>query len=247
MALHFEHYPVFDTLLTAVPKLYSNYFLAHNFMKHFLIISILALFIVSVMSSCAPQIYQAADFSTYKAKHKVVAILPFNAQIKVKRLPKGVTAESIKESEKEIGYSMQDNLYNELFRQLEENHYTIDLQDTSQTNTLLEGASIKYADIQSKQKTELCRILGVDAVISGDITLSKPISDGGAVAMGLLLDVWGSTNQIKVSMNIHEGENSKLLWKYNYMASGGVGSSTENIAIYLARNASRKFPYKRDK
>ena len=69
------------------------------------------------------------------------------------------------------------------------------------------------------------------------------MSEGAAVALGLLVGAWGATNQTTTSLTIHD-TSSSLLWKYDYNASGSVGSSPENLANALMRNASKRFPYR---
>ncbi|MFT2009399.1 hypothetical protein ACMA1I_12045 [Pontibacter sp. 13R65] len=65
--------------------------------------------------------------------------------------------------------------------------YTVAYQDVSNTNALLDNAFIYFEDLLRASKGELCRELGVDALVSGKTTMSKSMSDGAAIAVGLLL------------------------------------------------------------
>jgi hypothetical protein len=76
-------------------------------------------------------------------------------------------------------------------------------------------ANISYADIALQDKTELCKLLGVDALISGRATLSKPMSEGAAVTVAILAGGWGSTNKTATTLTIHDAS-GELLWKYDY-------------------------------
>ena len=69
------------------------------------------------------------------------------------------------------------------------------------------------------------------------------MSDGAAIAIGVLIGSWGATNDVQTSISINEGKKGDLVWKYDYDASGSVGSSTDRLVNALMRNASRKFPY----
>lgn len=73
------------------------------------------------------------------------------------------------------------------------------------------------------------------------------MSEGVAVAVGVLFGAWGSTNNVTTTINIHEAKQGDLIWKYDYVAQGSVGSSPENLVNALMRNASRKFPYNEKK
>jgi len=69
------------------------------------------------------------------------------------------------------------------------------------------------------------------------------MSDGAAVALGLLVGAWGATNEVRVSMGIHDGLNRKHIWNYDHKFSGGVGSSPSRLVNDLMRRASRRMPY----
>jgi hypothetical protein len=93
-------------------------------------------------------------------------------------------------------------------------------------------------------KDELARLLEVDEVISGHVITSKPMSTGAALAVGILFDIWGPTNTAEVTVSLHSGRDSELLWKFNHVYSGGVGSSPEQLTHAMMGPVSRKFPYK---
>jgi hypothetical protein len=112
-----------------------------------------------------------------------------------------------------------------------------------ETNSRLSKAGISYADLRTKSRKELAELLGVDAVISSNVRMDKPMSEGAAVAVGLAFGVWGNTNKAMTTINIHEAKGGDLMWKYQYEASGSVGSSPDNLVNALMRNASKNFPY----
>lgn len=136
---------------------------------------------------------------------------------------------------------MQNAAYTWLLQRQKE--YTITFQDVDRTNALLKKAAINYENIAFQDKADLCKILGVDGIISGKATMSKPMSEGAAVAVGLLVGFWGSTNNTTTTLTIHDASGG-LLWKYDYQSSGSVGSSSESLTKALMKNASKKFPYK---
>jgi hypothetical protein len=137
----------------------------------------------------------------------------------------------------------QSRIYAWLLRRQQQHGYTVDFQDVSLTNSILRKANLTDEDMRTQSPQELAKMLGVDAVLSTSVSTSKPMSDGAAVAVGLLIGAWGATNQANITVNIHDGPAGKLLWKYDFVASGSIGSSPENMVNALMRNASRKFPY----
>ena len=197
-----------------------------------------------VFSGCAPKIYTANDFSNVAQRHKEVAILPAFVTIQLRpNEAKRTTPEQLANNEKATGSAIQEKEYGWFLRRSDKYKYTVKFQDVSKTNSLLKNANISYNDLQTKSKSELAKLLNVDAVISTNVRMDKPMNEGVAVAMGLVLGVWGNTNTVYTTINIHEGQNSDLMWKYDYQAAGSVGSSPENLVNALMRNASKKFPY----
>lgn len=191
--------------------------------------------------SCGPTIYKAADLEDSKSTVKTLAILPFNVTVDGKRLPKGTTIETLKEYQKKTGYTFQDKAYTWFLQR--QNEYSVQFQDVDRTNSLLKKANLPYEEIAEHDKGDLCKLLGVDAVISGDAVMSRPMSEGAAVAVGVLVGAWGSTNQTTTTLAIHDTKGN-LLWKYDYEASGSIGSSPDNLTKALMKNASKKLPYR---
>ena len=208
----------------------------------------LALIIICTifLTSCGPTIFTAPGFQQEKRQHKTLAILPFDVHISSNKLPKNVTMDMVIRQQEETGYALQSNAYTYLLNEMSKNKYTIAFQDVDKTNALLTKSNIYYEDMPSMTKQEICEILGVDVVMSGRANLEKPMSDGGAIALGVLFGFWSNTNKVDVNVSIHDKNDSKLQWKYDHVASGTVGSNTEQLSKSLMRNVSKKFPYKRD-
>jgi hypothetical protein len=203
--------------------------------------TISAYLLVTVLVSCGPTIYKSNNFESSKKTVKTLALLPFNVSIDSKRLPKGITIETLKESQEKTGYDIQNKAYTWLLHRQKD--YSVTFQDVDRTNALLKKANISFDNIALQDKADLCKLLGVDGIISGKAIMSKPMSEGAAVAVGLLVGAWGSTNKTTATLSVHDASGN-LLWKYDYDASGSVGSSSESLAGSLMKNASKKFPYK---
>jgi hypothetical protein len=209
-------------------------------MKHLFLFSIVSLFLVS----CGPKIYKSADFSTALAKHKTVAILPAEVSIKLRpNQTKNLTQAQIDDMAQKTAYDIQDKMYGWFLRRGDKFDYTVKFQEITKTNSKLKEAGIAYADLKSTDRAKLAKILGVDAVMQDRTDMEKPMSEGAAVAVGLLVGAWGATNKVQTTINIHDGTSGDLLWKYDYEASGSVGSSTTKLVDALMKNATKKFPY----
>ena len=209
-------------------------------MKRLILVAVLPFLFIA----CGPKIYKSDEFSTVASTHKRVAILPAVVSIQLRpNQAKKITAEDIKKSELSTGYAVQDKMYGWFLRRNEKKNYTVSFQDVSETNSKLKKVNISYDDLRTASKKELADLLGVDAVISTNINMEKPMSEGAAVAIGVLVGAWGATNSANITINIHEHNKGDLMWKYDYQASGSVFNSTDQLVNALMRNATRKFPY----
>lgn len=188
------------------------------------------------MAACA-KIFSSPDASVLAHKHKTVAIVPPSVSIAAR---KKVDAEAIKEQQKTESVNFQREMYSWLLKRKMQGKISPEIQDVVTTNALLKKAGYPENPISPG---ELCEVLGVDGVITSNYAISKPMSEGGAVALGLLFGVWGPTNEANVSMDIYDGANKKLIWNYSHKYSGSIGSSPGRLVDGLMRNASKKMPY----
>ena len=209
-------------------------------MKSLLSIGVLSLLLVAFV----PQIYKSASFATALNKHKTVAILPADVTMQLRpNQMKNTTPEQLAEMNSKTGHDVQEKMYGWFLRKGDKYKYTVTFQDVTKTNAMLKKAGIRYADLKDTDRPALAKLLGVDAVLQNKLVMEKPMSEGAAVAVGLLVGAWGSTNKVQTTINIHDGASGDMLWKYDYAASGSVGSSTTNLVDALMRNAAKKFPY----
>lgn len=199
----------------------------------------------TLLTACGPKIYLANDFGAYAPKHKVVAVLPAAVTMELRpNQAKRTSAEQQRDVEFKTGLDFQERIYAWLLRRSQQQRgFTVQFQDIMQTNAKLRESGIPFEELRAHSPQELAQILGVDAVLTTNVRTTKPMSDGAAIAVGVLVGAWGATNQANITVNIHETQEGKLLWKYDYLAAGSVGSSTENMVNALMRNASKKFPY----
>ena len=193
------------------------------------------------LSGCATT-YTAPDFEEYRASHETVAILPFDAAINAstqgKNAPSREELDAIEAQQMEI---FQRALYVQFLEKQERGKYTVEIQDMDETNIRLARFERKSAPMT---KAEVATMLGVDAVVSGKISLSKPMGTGWAVATTPLFG-FGATNSGIVHTTVHEGEGGRLMWSYEHELSGGVMSSPESVAKAVMGGIANKFPYRK--
>ena len=191
-------------------------------------------------------IYTSPNFSQLTKDHKELAIIPFEAVVKLRpKQMKDMSAEDLARLEEQEGESVQSALYSYFLKRQSKNDYTVGFQDISRTNALLAKNGITYENMGEFTIEELAEMLEVDGVITGRITTDKPMSEGGAIALGLLTGISAPTNSGKIGVSIKDGATGELLWNYEKALARSMGSDNNQIINALMRKASRKFPYKK--
>ncbi|WP_020594962.1 hypothetical protein [Spirosoma panaciterrae] len=194
------------------------------------------------------EIYTNANFRNIAQNHKVLAILPFKTtlQLRPKEVEKNGGPAGVAMLEKREGVAVQSAMHSYFLKRKESRDLFVDVQDPNRTNSLLERNGITYETQSGFTPEELARILGVDGIVSGTFESNQPMSNGAALAIGLLGGVGGATNTGKMTININDGKTGELLWKYDKSLSRGFGSDTGSIVTTIMRKASRQLPYDKD-
>lgn len=189
-----------------------------------------------IFSSCA-KIYYSPDAYNLARNHKTIAILPPTVSIAAN---KKVEAEAMKEQQRTESINFQKEMYSWMLKRKMQGKITPEIQDIETTNAKLKNAGYPEKTFTSE---ELCEILGVDGTLGSNYSLSKPMSQGAAIAVGVLFGAWGATNEVTVALDIKDCANKKLLWNYDHKFSGSIGSSPARLVDGLMRHASKKMPY----
>lgn len=188
------------------------------------------------------QIFEVKDLKEKIAKHKTVAILPFDTKITYKKQPKNFSAEANKQQELSISTSIQSSMYTYLLRR--NNDYSIELQDIDKTNILLKKAGIANK-LDEYTKDEIAKILNVDAIISGKFEQEQSKSESGAIVSAVLFGGFGGkTGSGSLTLTIHNAGDGELLWRFFKTMDDSVLQSTDDLIERMMRKLSRNFPYK---
>lgn len=199
---------------------------------------ILSLSIIMVLLSSCAKIFYSPDARELADKQKIIAIVPPRVSIPAN---KKVESEALKEQQRTESLNFQNEMYSWMLRRKMQGKFSQEIQEIETTNAKLKKAGYPETPLTT---AEICGVLGVDGIMTSNYSLSKPMSDGAAVAVGLLIGVWGATNEVNVSLSITDCKNKKLIWNYDQTFSGGVGSSPSRLVDGLMRRASKKIPYK---
>jgi hypothetical protein len=197
--------------------------------------SLIAL-VVLLFSSCA-KVFYSTDAYTLARNQGDFAIVPPIVSIETKSK---FDADAMKEQQKTESFNFQNEMYSWMLKRKMQGKIKQEIQVIETTNAILCRAG--YPEIPLSN-AELCDLLEVDGILTSNYSLSKPMSEGAAIAAILLIGMWGNTNEVQVSLSLNDCRNTKLIWNYNHKYSGGVGSSTTRLVDELMRDASEKMPY----
>jgi hypothetical protein len=197
----------------------------------FILIAIALLF-----QSCA-KIFYSQDAIPLARAERVIAIVPPKVAIAAR---KNIDGNAIIEQQQNESINFQREMYSWMLRRKMQGKILVELQDVETTNAKLANAEID--DGRLLTPIEMCNILGVDGIITSNYSLSKPMSEGAAIASALLVGFWGSTNEATVSLSIHDQSADKMIWNFDHRLSSSLGSPAR-LVNDLMRQASREMPY----
>jgi hypothetical protein len=197
---------------------------------------ILLIGVAFLLQSCA-KVFYAPDATTLANAHKIIAIAPPKVSIAPR---KNVDANALIEQQKAESANFQREMYSWMLKRKMQGTIFVEVQDVETTNAKL--ASAGYNEGKIFTPVEMCSILGVDGIMTSNYSLTKPMSEGAAIAVGLLIGVWGATNETTASLSIHDQSTNKMIWNFDHKLSSSFGSPAALVDA-LMRQASKKMPY----
>ncbi len=202
-------------------------------MKKSIFLLVVAAFI---LQSCA-KIFYAPDAKSLAMNQKVIAIAPPKVSIAPR---KNVEADALIEQQKTESVNFQREMYSWMLKRKMHGTISVDIQDVETTIALLSKAGVNDGKLLTPD--DMCQILGVDGILTSNYALTKPMSEGAAIAVGLIAGVWGATNEATASLSIHDSGTNKMIWNYDHKLSSSL-STPARLVDDLMRQASRKMPY----
>ncbi|WP_224484789.1 hypothetical protein [Robertkochia aurantiaca] len=187
-------------------------------------------------------VYQSESFESLSADHKRIAILPFEARLELEN-SEALSDNDLDALENREGYEVQNALENYFLKRDKRRDYRIEFQNVDQTNALLEQNGIDLKNLGIYTAQELSEFLGVDAIISGDLTLNALISQGVSTDFDFISFLTGKSDYGRIAIKLSDGATGKLLWKFEKTINRKAGKNTQSIIEAMMRKSTRKFPY----
>jgi len=189
-----------------------------------------------LLQSCA-KIFYSPDATPLARAQKVIAIAPPKVAIAAR---KNIDGTALIEQQKTESVNFQREMYSWMLKRKMQGTITVEVQDVEITNAKLANAGFNNGQLLTP--IDMCNILGVDGIMTSNYSLSKPMSEGAAIAFALVVGFWGATNEATVSLSIHDQSANKMIWNFDHKLSSSLGSPARLVDA-LMRQASREMPY----
>lgn len=198
--------------------------------------------------------YEAPGAKETVKSHKSFAVLPFQFIITAKK-PRKMSQEEFEENtknaERDGRTSCQAAFASRILKKMQKGKIVAQLQPVARTNALLSRGEVTGTDIGDSKylPEEICELLGVDAVVMGNVESAKLLSTGAAIGLKVaskFVPGLGSIASGKSSADLSlYDKDGVLLWNWatRDLKTSNIGSNTDELIEYLMKRATKKFPY----
>ena len=206
--------------------------------------------------SCSGTKNAVRDFDQRTTNHRRIAVVPFQSTITLKASQRDQISD---EELAELNLAQGKEVQNAVESYLLNCDLRVRIQSQSVTNSRLREAGINLTTIADYDVTKLADILGVDAVVTGNIETEKPMTEALARGIHVARDIFRSTNsplgsvanRINTTTNrgncdlaLFEKTEGDRLWFHRGEINCGAGSETIDVIEKLMKRGARTFPYR---
>lgn len=188
-------------------------------------------------------IYVSNKFDELSKDHNTLAIIPFFTYLD---LGKKIDRPELRKLEEKEGYAVQNALETYFGRGRKRKKFSVEFQNTKNTNAILAQHDITYDNIDTFTIRELSKILEVDGIISGNLDLNILLSQGVPSEFSFIDYILGDANYGNIGIKISDGTTGKLIWKYEQVITKKSGKNTDDLIDKMMKKATRKFPYDKE-
>lgn len=207
-----------------------------------------------VLSGCASsKDFVAENFATIKNTHKKIAILPFGVQFQnpldYSKQQKGNPVQarrSYSKQEQEASLDAQKEFFMNVAKQVEKGRYEIAFQDFTRTNKVLAENGIRLEDIKFQNKADLAKLLGVDAVIFGElvIKISRP-TDRSMSMSPVMMNNTRFNDGVDTDIKLFDAASGEMVWSTVLSNQPNNRMDTPHqLSTSLLNQVAKNLPYR---
>jgi hypothetical protein len=141
-------------------------------------------FIVLVFGGCSTSVNTTGAAQARIKTHRTIAILPFEVRFDLRnKNRKMFTEKELAEVRHFMATGLQDHLYNWLKRYSYRKSFTVTIQNTDITDSILTEKQISYLVLYNMGRTDLAKLLNVDAVLTPNVIFAQPNSEEASILL----------------------------------------------------------------
>jgi hypothetical protein len=190
-----------------------------------------------ILSSCA-NIYYAPQSVAKSKNHSKIAILPPTINLVERKtvIKEEANSEDVKN---QLSMTIQNDMFSWMQkRNSKKNIQKIEILDIDRTNQILKSLDKNITN------EELCKKLGVDAILITKFSFEKKYGDQTAIILYFLTGGFIGTNKsCLVNANLYYCSDNKNGWTYDYATSGSGFTSYNGMSNSLIKHFSKTTPY----
>lgn len=227
----------------------------------------LSLISLMIFVSCGSRQNITPAYERRAPLHKVIAVVPPQTAY-TGRLPKNMTPEEVAAVEELESMAYQKELYDGILWQSgpKKKDISVNLQAMSKTNQILSDSGYSIRDSWKLSPERMCAILGVDAIVRGDLQMQRFMS--GLESYGLdvaddLLEILRTkipgaeqvplptdnfnlnrTYDVAASVQVLDGRDGVVLWGVSNRTQADWEFTPQQMVQGLSRQFANRFPYR---
>ncbi len=206
-------------------------------------------------SACSPR-YHGTVYAPEPIEDMKIAVLPYEV-VTTGRVTEMVSEEELAEIEAHESQAFQRSMYHQLVDKLDRKyHYNnLDIQYYGETNNLLDEAEISLYESTQMKSSELCELLGVDAVIRSEVHKHVYLTDLESIGLDVaytLIVIFGDhypwylpgseTGDIHISTAIISGADGSTIWAASRGTSTHWDRGTYETIERINHKISKRIP-----
>ncbi len=198
-----------------------------------------------VLSACSvSKDFLSENFAQVRNTHKRIAILPFDVQFENpnNRVNDGKSRRTFSKQEKEASLDAQKELFTYIARQVSKGRYEISFQDFIRTNKVLAENGIRLEEVANQNKADIAKLLGVDAVITGDLAIRITQIN---MRNPQMMPPFQGNDGVETNVKLFDAASGEMLWSTNLSQRPNNRMDTpHHLSSQLIGQIAKNLPYR---
>lgn len=210
---------------------------------------IVASLVAFLLSACASsKDYLSESFTNVRNNHKRIAILPFGVQFQnpgertSSKQKNAFPQNQFGKREQEASLDAQKEFFVDVAKQVEKGRYEIAFQDFNRTNKVLSENGIRLEDIPRQNKADLAKLLGVDAVLFGELVIKVTQMNN---RIGPMMPTYRYDDGVETDIKLFDANSGEMLWSTSLSQRPNNRMDTPHqLSSSLINQVAKNLPYR---